>query len=80
MNEYLGRGQKRNKGLEMANYSNGLHECISLPHGIYHLSNFLLMGQQLLVILAVLGASYYLLRKFFQKPKGGATCDKCANS
>ncbi len=38
------------------------------------------MGQQLLVILAVLGASYYLIRKFFQKPKGGATCDKCAKS
>ena len=36
------------------------------------------MWQQLLVILAVLGASYYLIRRFFQKPKGGAACDKCA--
>jgi hypothetical protein len=36
------------------------------------------MWQQTLVLLAVLGAIYYLFRKFFQKPKGGATCDKCA--
>jgi hypothetical protein len=38
------------------------------------------MVQQILVIIAVLGASYYLIRKFFEKPKAGAGCDKCAKS
>ena len=38
------------------------------------------MGQQLLVLLALIGASYYLVRKFLQKPSGGSGCDRCAKS
>jgi hypothetical protein len=38
------------------------------------------MVQQILVVIAVLGASFYLIRKFFEKPKAGAGCDKCAKS
>ncbi|MDA0314876.1 MAG: FeoB-associated Cys-rich membrane protein [Bacteroidetes bacterium] len=38
------------------------------------------MWQQILVIIAVLGAIIYLILKFFQKPKGGAACDRCAKS
>ncbi len=38
------------------------------------------MGQEIAVVLLVLGALVYLGRKFFFKPKTQPGCDKCAKS